>query len=112
MYLGAVLQNITNDYGTEFWTMSSEKYLGATLKNVKEKLAKHELNLPTRCDTPLSSNYHPSEDTTKELDSSGVRYFQELIGVLRWAVELGRVDILLEVALLSTHLAFPRAGHL
>ena len=40
MYLGAVLQNITNDYGTEFWTMSSEKYLGATLKNVKEKFGK------------------------------------------------------------------------
>jgi hypothetical protein len=41
-----------------------------------------------------------------------MRYYQELIGVLRWAVELGRVDILLEVALLSSHLALPRDGHL
>jgi hypothetical protein len=32
--------------------------------------------------------------------------------VLRWAVEIGRLDILLEVALLSTHLALPRQGHL
>ena len=42
----------------------------------------------------------------------GTRYYQELIGVLRWAIELGRVDILLEVALLSSHLTLPRVGHL
>ena len=36
----------------------------------------------------------------------------ELIGVLRWAVELGRLDIYTEVALLSQHLALPRVGHL
>jgi hypothetical protein len=35
-----------------------------------------------------------------------------LIGVLRWAVEIGRLDILLEVSLLSSHLALPRKGHL
>ena len=32
--------------------------------------------------------------------------------MLRWAVEIGRVDILLETSLLSTHLAMPRVGHL
>ena len=58
------------------------------------------------------SGYHPSEDTSKEWDTEGIRYFQELIGVLRWAIELDRVDILLEVSLLSTHLALPRTGHL
>ena len=75
-------------------------------------MEKHELNFPTRCDTPLSSNYHPSEDTTPELDASSVQYFQDIIGVLRWVVELDRVEILLEVALLSTHLTLPREGHL
>ena len=58
------------------------------------------------------SDYHPSDDTTQELDMKGTLYFQELIGILRWAIELGRVDILLEVALLSTQLALPRWGHL
>ena len=38
--------------------------------------------------------------------------YQELIGVLRWAAELGRVDILLETAMLSTYMALPRKGHL
>ena len=32
--------------------------------------------------------------------------------MLRWAVELGRIDILHEVSLLSSHLALPREGHL
>ena len=35
-----------------------------------------------------------------------------MIGSLRWAVEIGRVDVLLEVSLMSKHLALPREGHL
>jgi hypothetical protein len=34
------------------------------------------------------------------------------IGILRWSVELGRIDIMVEVAMLSHHLALPRTGHL
>jgi hypothetical protein len=41
-----------------------------------------------------------------------VNYFQSLIGILKWAVELGRVGIHIDVALLSSHLAEPRVGHL
>ena len=47
-----------------------------------------------------------------ELKLEGHRYFQELIGMLRWSIELGRLDILLEVSLLSSYLACPREGHL
>ena len=35
-----------------------------------------------------------------------------LIGVLRWIVELGRVDIDVEVSMMSSHLALLREGHL
>ena len=35
-----------------------------------------------------------------------------MIGILRWAVEIGRVDILLELSLLSSQLALLRVGHL
>ena len=51
-------------------------------------------------------------DDTAELKAEGVQYYQELIGVLRWAAELGRVDNLYEVATMSTHLTMPRIGHL
>ena len=112
MYLGGGLAKVRTDLGVECWTLSSEKYLKTAIQNVESKLAESGQRLPAKCVTPFSSHYHPSTDTSRELDSDGVRYFQELIGVLRWAIELGRVDILLEVSLLSTHLALPRIGHL
>ena len=51
-------------------------------------------------------------DVTIELKANGVQWYQEIIWQLRWAIEIGRVDILLEVSLLSQHIALPREGHL
>ncbi len=51
-------------------------------------------------------------DTSPLLDDDQANYYQSLIGVLRWAVELGRIDIHVYVALLSSYLAQPRVGHL
>ena len=39
-------------------------------------------------------------------------YYMSLIGILRWMVELGRVDICLEVSMMSSYMAMPREGHL
>jgi len=61
---------------------------------------------------PLSSGYRPEMDCTAELKAEGVQRYQEIIGQLRWAIELGRVDILLETSLMTQHLALPREGHL
>jgi hypothetical protein len=60
----------------------------------------------------MNNNYTPELDVTEELNEEDVTFYQELIGVLRWATEIGRVDILLEVALLSQYSASPREGHL
>ena len=38
--------------------------------------------------------------------------YRQIVGILRWAIELGRFDILTEVALLSQYQACPREGHL
>lgn len=92
--------------------MSSEKYCKAAVQNVEEKLAREHKRLPSRCVTPLKHGYQPELDTSPELKADGLQYYQELIGVLRWAIELGRVDLLLETALMSTQLALPRIGHL
>ena len=54
----------------------------------------------------------PELDVSPELQKKDVQLFQQLIGMLRWACELGRIDILFEVSLLSSHLALPREGHL
>ena len=43
---------------------------------------------------------------------SQTAYLQNLIGILRWIVELGRTHIIFEVSLLSKFLVLPCAGHL
>ena len=49
---------------------------------------------------------------TEELDQPLALRYMQLIGILRWAVEIGRIDIFLEVSLLSQYQANPRFGHL
>ena len=60
----------------------------------------------------MVTTYHPNEDVTKEMNAEGLQVYQELIGILRWSVDIGGVYILLEVSLLSPQLALPRVGHL
>ena len=48
----------------------------------------------------------------EELKADGLQTYQELIGVLQWAVEIGWIDILLETSLMSAHLDLPRIRQL
>ena len=56
--------------------------------------------------------YEAEIDISPECDEDEANYFQSIIGVLRWMVEIGRVDISTEVSVLSSYLAYPRVGHL
>ena len=58
------------------------------------------------------STYRPELDVSEELLPSDTSYYQSLIGILRWIVELGHVEICLEVSMMSSHLALPRKGHM
>ena len=51
-------------------------------------------------------------DISEELGAQEASYLQSLIGILRWMVELGRVDICTEISMMSYHLALPQCGHL
>jgi len=92
--------------------MSSDKYCNAMVKNIEDILKKKGLRLPSKCITSFRSGYKPELDCTGELKADGLQWYQELIGALRWACELGRIDVLYEVAILSKYLAMPREGHL
>ena len=56
--------------------------------------------------------YEAVTDTSKALDPAEASYFQSIIGVMRWMVEIGRIDIATEVSLLSSHLDHPLERHL
>lgn len=61
--------------------------------------------------TPMFASYRPKIDTTPELESSTTNHYQSLIGALRWIVELGQVDVYLEVSIVSSDLTLSRLGH-
>ena len=92
--------------------MDSDNYYKVVVKNIKEVFQKKRPRIPRKCRTPLRSGYKTEDDDTVELKSDGMQWYQEIIGHILWAIDLGRVDILLEVALLSQNLALPHEGHL
>lgn len=112
-YLGAKLRTMTLPNGVQAWGMSSSsKYIQAAVTNVKAYHAEH---FPTRqwakrTSGPFPLNYSPELDTTPELSCDQSTFYQ--IGVLRWCVELGRIDIITQVSELASYLAMPREGHL
>ena len=116
LYLGGHLRKVQLDNGVEAWAFSASQYAQAAVKNVEEWLAKDEnvkrWKLPRKAETPLVSTYKPELDVTPALNAQEAAYYQSLIGILRWIVELGRVDLCLEVSMMSSYLAMPREGHL
>jgi len=78
-------------------------------KNISRSLG---MSLRPKLKDPLPKGYRPEIDVSEELEPGEASYYQHLIGILRWMVELGRVDICTEVSMMSSHLALPRRGHL
>jgi hypothetical protein len=67
---------------------------------------------PTEFASPIVEKDHPELDTSPELDETGIKQYQSLIGALQWLVTLGRFDILISVTTMSSYRAAPREGHL
>ena len=87
------LQKVLTAGKTTCWEMYLDKYVQSAITNLKERLIKMDHWLPYRCDTPMSTEYHTSEDISRELNGDGIKIYQDLIGILLWAFEVGRVDI-------------------
>ena len=92
--------------------MCSDDYVANAIKNVEGKLAEANRRLCVKVSTPMTVGYRPELDMTRLLSDEQANYYQNLIGVLRWAVELGQIDMHVQVAMLSSYLAQPRQGHL
>ena len=43
---------------------------------------------------PMTQSFVPELDGTEEIGPYGIQLFQEIIGTIIWATELGRTDIL------------------
>ena len=113
IYLGAKMRQVTLPNGVIAWAMSPSKHVQEAVRNVEEYLRReHGRELDKRASAPFVKDYRPELDVSEVLGPDEASHYQSLIGVLRWIVELGRVDIITEVSLLSSQMAMPRRGHL
>jgi hypothetical protein len=115
-YLGAQIRKFyiegSDDPSKPRWAMSSETYVKGALRDVEHELDKAGMRLPSKASTPFTSGYHCEVDATSELDERRASYYHGQVGVLRWMVELGRIDIMVPVSMLASQIAAPRQGHL
>jgi hypothetical protein len=92
------------------WAFCLSQYIQEAVKNVEQYLLLKGGKLANKAETPIQTSYRPELDITPKLTPTGLAYVQSVIGILRWIVELGRIDICLETSMLSSHLAMPREG--
>ena len=115
-YLGAGISQVQLDDGSMCWSMESQKYVKAAIDTIRALLLEDGRELKggrgNRHHGPLPPSYRPELDETPMCDEEMASRFRQIIGIFRWAIELGRFDILTEVSLLSQYQASPRVGHL
>ena len=112
IYLEGRVNEVTLVNGARAWTFNSSQYVQNAVRNVETHLAKKGEKLPARCKAPFTTNYRSELDVSPELGAVDSAYHVSLIGIFRWIVELGRVDIGCEVSIMSSHMALPWQGHL
>jgi hypothetical protein len=115
MYLGATLKKMCLENGTKAWANSPEKYVWSSVENIVKylnDLGDDQWKLPRKCSNPFAADYEPELDESEIFTAELELWYALLIGMLRWMVEIGQVDIITEVSLMASHMAMPHEGHL
>ena len=108
-YLGANIEQVEIN-GMKTWSMSAREYLEKSIPVIEERFGPLKQN--NKVTTPLPKDYHPELDTSKFLNDEYIEVYQSYMGILRWAVELGRIDLAQAASLMARFQAAPRADHL
>ena len=67
--------------------------------------------MPKKASNSFEGGYKPALDVIPLLNPELASLFALLIGMLRWMVEIGRVDIITEVSKMASQMAAPQEGH-
>ena len=121
VYLGANIKewNIQDPEGQfdKCYALSSETYTKEAIRVVNSLMLKHKFSYSSTrrhgSKSPFSSSeYRPELESSQYCSDKHTTIYQNLMGMLRWMCELGRIDILHEASLLSQYMSSPRQGHL
>ena len=65
-----------------------------------------------KAENSFIGDYTPEMDWIPSLEHDLASWYQSLIGILRWMVEIGRVEIITEVSVMVSYMDMPREGKL
>ena len=88
------------------------QYVKLAVSNVKEYLSKKVEIHPDQASAPLSNTYRPEIDISEDIGPQEASYHQSFIGIICCIVELGHVDIFVEVFMISSQLLLTRRFHI
>ena len=86
--------------------MAPMKYIEKVIANYSKLF--NEEKLQKRVKLPLKPGDHPKLDDSELLHADGIQKYQSIIGLLQWAISLGRFDIATAVMTLSGFCAMIR----
>jgi len=114
VYLGATIKQMRLANGIMAWASSSpSKYVRASVDAVTKylkNLGDRRWSMPKKTANPFPGDYEPELDTTPILNPELSSWYASLIGMLRWMVEIGRVDIIMEVSKMASQMASLTSG--
>ena len=115
-YLGQQITKVKDRSGRPAWASSSNTYTTEAVCVIEACMRILDLaftKTSRSAMSPFSSNKYKSElDVFDFCTPTEHQFFQQMIGILRWMIEIGRIDISIEVSYLSRYLAQPRVGHM
>ena len=102
-------------YRKNSWSIKCDYYVAVAMQTIKYLLSEDNIELksgnrPRKVSLP--HGYKPDLDVTYECDAKHMSWFKQLIEILRWAFELLRIYVQIEVVLLLQYQAPPQEGHL
>jgi hypothetical protein len=93
--IGAKIGEFTIPGGNiKTWYLSTELYLNKAISVIEEHFGKL-VNCFTNIKlwTPALCDFHPEIDTSALLKDDEITLYQNYVGILRCAIELGRIDV-------------------
>ena len=106
-FLGADMKTVETP--EKVFTMGSGTYIKKILEQFERAMGYAP---PKRVNTPLDPDDHPELDTSELLNDKMRKTYWSLMGMLQWAVTLGRIDIHVAVMTMARFRMEPRVGHL
>ena len=95
--------------------MSPVKCVHKAVRNSTVNVAANyscRLKLPKKTENTFKMGHDPELGTSPELEPDTVSYYLTFISILRWMIELQRINMITNMSLLSFYVALPRERHL